>query len=76
MVGLGLSPTESSKCIRSGKAVRVFTHVLNKCLNSSASGNTVRKSVSDVVYVKVYRPWTAKARNERAGFGGALALAH
>ena len=52
--------------------------MLNKCFNSNASGRTGRKSVSDVVYVKVYRLWTEgtafAVRNERAGFGGALAL--
>ena len=36
---------KSGKCIRSGKAVQALTH---QC-----------KSVSSVVYVKVYRPWMA-----------------
>ena len=52
---LGLGPTKSGKCIRSGKAVRALAHVLNKCLNSDVSGHTGRKSLSDVVCIKVYR---------------------
>ena len=51
--------------------------MLNKCLDSNASCHTGRKSVGDVVYVKVCRPWTDGTafamRNERAGFGGTLA---
>ena len=75
---LGPGPIESSKCIRSGKVVRAFTHMLNKCLNSNASGHIGHRSVSDVVCVKVYIPWTDGTafalRNEHAGFGGAVAL--